>query len=496
MSAICRESETVSTPSSPAIITIAASAPVSLEEVVAIADGARVALADDVSAVLTRGARVAADVAAVMPAYGRSTGVGANRETAVTERTDHGLRLVRSHATDAGSPLPSRIVRAMIATRLAQLSRGGSGIDPAIVPALAAALDQDEIVEIGSVGSIGTGDLAALAALALMLAGERAPGASGTPVGWGVESALPFLSSSALTIGRAVLASDELRRLDRAGRITFALTAAAVRANPSAWSDSAAAAAAAPFVRRVSAELRELVGEVDDPARIQDPFGLRVYPVTQAALLTSLERLDAQLHQLLNAAQENPVFDIDERTVTHHGAFFQAQLALDLDATTLAVAQAATNAHALLRLTNEPAYTRLRPFLATGPAGASGLMMLEYTAAAALAEIRNAANPATLGTIALSRGTEEDASFATQGAVQLERAVAAYRVVLACQLLAASRLLAQLDPELPAGLTAPATAVRSLQPHHDDQDLHAPLAQAASLLDELDSLVGPEPTTR
>jgi hypothetical protein len=38
--------------------------------------------------------------------------------------------------------------------------------------------------------------------------------------------------------------------------------------------------------------------------------------------------------------------------------------------------------------------------------------------------------------------------------------------------------------------------VRSLQPHHDDQDLHAPLAQAASLLDELDSLVGPEPTTR
>ncbi len=190
------------------------------------------------------------------------------------------------------------------------------------------------------------------------------------------------------------------------------------------------------------------------------------------------------------------MFDIDERTVTHHGAFFQAQLALDLDATTLAVAQAATNAHALLRLTNEPAYTRLRPFLATGPAGASGLMMLEYTAAAALAEIRNAANPATLGTIALSRGTEEDASFATQGAVQLERAVAAYRVVLACQLLAASRLLAQLDPELPAGLTAPATAVRSLQPHHDDQDLHAPLAQAASLLDELDSLVGPEPTTR
>lgn len=459
---------------------------VSLAEIVAIADGARVRIAPDVIDALTAAQAAADEIAGATPTYGRSTGVGANRQTAVTETSDHGIRLMRSHATDAGDALPPRVVRALVATRLAQLANPGSGISPAILSALAAALESDDIAEIGAVGSIGTADLAALAALGLTLAGERPGSTPAQPVQWGVDSALPFLSSSALTIGRAILASDELRRLDRAGRIAFALASAALRGNPSAMSDAAASASASPHVREVANEVRLLLdGASWTPTRIQDPFGLRVYPITQGALLTAHERLDDQLLRLLNVAQENPVFDVDAGEVTHHGAFFQAQLALDLDATNLAIAQSATNAHALLRLTNEPDFTGLAPFLASGPAGASGLMMLEYTAAAALAEIRNAANPASLGTIVLSRGTEEDASFATQGAAQFERAVASYRLILACELLAVSRLLSQRDVEVPAPLVQAATSVRALQGDQRDQDLRAPLHAAASLLGEL-----------
>ena len=484
----------MSSPRSSPAVTITASAPTALADIVAIADGASVVLAADVRESLALAFDTASEIAAVTPAYGRSTGVGANRDTAVTDRVAHGMRLVRSHATDAGPALPARTVRALIATRIAQLVRGGSGIDPEVVQALADELERDEVAEIGSVGSIGTGDLAALAGLALTLAGERSSDSGSSPrapVRWGVESALPFLSSSALTIGRVILATDELRRLDRASRVVFALAATALRANGSAFSEAAAEAAAAPFVREVSAEVRSLLGEAPEPRRIQDPFGLRIYPITQGALRTALERLDAQLLRLVNTSQENPVFDVSARSVTHHGAFFQAQLAIDLDATALAVAQSATNAHALLRLTNEPAFTGLQPFLATGAAGSSGLMMLEYTAAAALGEIRNAAHPASPGTIALSRGAEEDASFASQGAVQLERSIAAYRTVLACQLLAASRLLTQLAPETPAVLAGAVRAVRELQPHQGDQDLRGPLGRASDLLDVLTELCRP-----
>ncbi|MER7201478.1 aromatic amino acid lyase, partial [Streptomyces sp. NPDC000188] len=61
----------------------------------------------------------AREIAAWGRVYGRSTGVGANRnEDVPTEAAaDHGLRLLRSHAGAIGDELPARQVRAMLAVR-------------------------------------------------------------------------------------------------------------------------------------------------------------------------------------------------------------------------------------------------------------------------------------------------------------------------------------------------------------------------------------------
>ena len=58
----------------------------------------------------------------------------------------------------------------------------------------------------------------------------------------------------------------------------------------------------------------------------------------------------------------------------------------------------------------DPERTGPRPFLAGGPDGSSGIMILEYTASAALAELRGLAAPSSLGTAVLSRGAEEHAA--------------------------------------------------------------------------------------
>lgn len=458
-----------------------------ISDVVAIADGARVTLSEEARAAIARSKAFADEVAACRPLYGRTTGVGANRMTPVAGADAHGVALVRSHATDAGESLPSRTVRATAATRLVQLSRARSGIDPAIPEALVRMLNADAMPEVGRLGSIGTGDLAALSALALAMAGERATSAAMPEplVTWGADSALPFLSSNAATIARGLLAVDALARLDRASRALYALAVVGLDGNPEAFSPSAAATIGASGASDVCAEVRwHLDGHGAPAARIQDPYGLRIYPVTQATLVTSLRRLRDEVGRLLAAGQENPAFDADAGSVIHHGAFFQAQLAAELDATTLAIAQAATNAHARIRLANEPAYTGLRAFLAGGPPAASGLMMLEYTAASALAEVRASAAPTALGTISLSRGTEEDAGFATQGVVQLERAVEAYRTILACEMLSATRLVSQRGVIVPHRLARVARSMDAAMPHHEDQDLRPPLLAAAALLDE------------
>jgi histidine ammonia-lyase len=439
----------------------------------------------------------AADLTERFPTYGRTTGVGANRVTPVPpDDPQYGMRLLRSHAVDAGDPLDHRTVRAMLAVRLVQLCVPGAGLDPKILGGLQAMLNEDALPELLQYASIGTGDLAALAGTALTLIGERPATARFTPMEpWGADSALPFMSSSALTVGRSCLALDELTRLDRASSVIYMLSFLALDGNPSAFSAAAARAAAAPHVETVAARLRSLFADdrrLDrSPARIQDPYGLRVYPVAQASVVASLHSLEGQVARTLNTAQENPLFDIEGDEVVHHGAFYQASLSLELDGTTLALALTSPITHSRIRMLNDPDTNGGNAFLAAGPDGSSGLMMVEYVAAGAIAEIRNAAQPASVGTLVLSRGTEEDATFASQGALQLERSVAAYRVLLCCELVGAVRLLRQrrLDDQF-AGVIGDALALTADLPRNDeDRDLRGDITTAASLLDDLGRLV-------
>jgi histidine ammonia-lyase len=440
---------------------------------------------------------VAAELSTRHHIYGRTTGVGANRAAVVSPAdTDYGMRLLRSHAVDAGDPLDARTVRAMLAVRLIQLCVPGAGLDPAILGGLEAMLNDDALPELRQYASIGTGDLAPLAGTALTLVGERPASRPLTPMAkWGADSALPFMSSSALTIGRGCLALEELSRLEHASSVIYALSFLALDGNPEALSSVAAQASAAPYVGAVAGRLRSILatkGEpVSRPARIQDPYGLRVYPVAQASLVASVHSLEGQLERTLNAAQENPLFDIENQSVIHHGAFYQASLSLELDGTTLGLALTAPITHSRIRMLNDPDTNGGNAFLAADADGSSGLMMVEYVAAGAIAEIRNSAQPASAGTLVLSRGAEEDATFASQGVQQLERSVAAYRVLLCCELVGAVRLLRQrrLDESF-AGVVGEALQLASTLPRGaEDRDLRGDIGAAESLLDDLGRLV-------
>ncbi|MCW2592239.1 MAG: histidine ammonia-lyase [Mycobacterium sp.] len=473
-----------------------------IADVVALADRSeQVSVAPSTLAALRRAHHLAAELSTRNDIYGRTTGVGANRTTSVSPSdTEYGMRLLRSHAVDAGDPLDDRTVRAMLAVRLIQLCVPGAGLDPAILGGLETMLNEDALPELRQYASVGTGDLAPLAGTALTLIGERPASKPLTPMAqWGADSALPFMSSSALTVGRGCLALEELSRLERASSAVYTLSFLALEGNPQALSAIAAHAAAAPYAGTVADRLRTILATtgVQDvqPARIQDPYGLRVYPVAQASVVASLHSLEGQLERTLNAAQENPLFDIEHEAVIHHGAFYQASLSLELDGITLALALTAPITHSRIRMLNDPDTNGGNAFLADDADGSSGLMMVEYVAAGAIAEIRNAAQPASAGTLVLSRGAEEDATFASQGVQQLERSIAAYRVLLCCELVGAVRLLRQrgLDDKF-GGVVGDTLALTAVLPRNDeDRDLRGDVALAESLLDEVGRLVAAEP---
>ncbi|MBG0854745.1 aromatic amino acid lyase [Streptomyces spinoverrucosus] len=433
-------------------------------------------------------------IAATGRVYGRSTGVGANRNEPVPteDAAAHGLRLLRSHAGAIGEELPARQVRAMLAIRANQLLAGGAGLRPSVVTALCEALTAGAYPVVNEFGSVGTGDIAALAQVGLALAGEHPWRGVGAPEAQPLDNndALALISSNALTLGQSALALHELRGLLAATQVVAALSLLAVDGSHEAYAAPVHAARPHRGTADVARRMRQLIGAADRPhpplGRIQDPYGFRCLPQIHGPAHDAADALEDVLTVEINAAAENPLISPEDMAAYHHGGFYQAQLALALDHFRLAITQVARLSTSRLSTLNEPAFTRLRPFLADHEPASSGVMILEYAAGAALGDLRAFSAPASLGHAVLSRGVEEQASFASLAARQTLRACRAYRLVVGCELVAAVRALRQRDlrpePDLPAG-RALELAESVLDADPADRPLTHDVTLAAELLD-------------
>ncbi|MBB1153657.1 MULTISPECIES: aromatic amino acid ammonia-lyase [Amycolatopsis] len=452
-------------------------------------------LAIDVSIAALRAAehswKLAEDLSTRRVVYGRTTGVGANKDDAVDEPAEHGLRLLRSHAGGSGDLLPDGQIRAMLLIRLNQLLTGRSGISPELIGALAEAVRTGALPVVHRLGAIGTGDLAPLAETALALAGERAWSiGSVPPVPVHAGDALAFMSSNAATLAEATLAAMSLDTLTRASHAVAALTYVALDGNPEAYATPVHEARPHAGQVACAAEMRRLLGMHSTPRpgrRLQDPFGLRAFPQVQGPALDAIHYLRDVLAVEINASTENPMISTVHGDAYHHAHFHTAYVSTALDQARATVHQVAELSVARLGDLVEPEFTGLRPFLAVGPPGSSGVMILEYVAHDALTELRQAALPATLGTAVVSRGIEDHASFSTQAARAATAAAAAYRQVLACELVAAVRALRIRKAELvdlPVR-AAFAAAVEVLDERLEDRPLTEDIAKAAGVLDEL-----------
>jgi histidine ammonia-lyase len=425
--------------------------------------------------------------------YGRTTGVGANGKVAVEPGGGHGLRLLRSHAGGAGALASADVARGTLAIRLNQLAAGGSGADPAWLQAAASALNAGLTPEFRVLGGIGTGDLTALAATALALIGERAWRGPDGPVARALlpctvadADALAFLSSNAATLAQATLAHQDLAGLLDAGLQIAALSHLALSGSAQPYAEPVQAARPHPGQDATARRLRDLLGPdtARRGARVQDPYGLRALPQVHGAAAEALAHVERILQVELNAAAENPLADARSGQVLHNGNFHGAYLTLALDSTRLALCAAAALSPARLAALADPERTGLRAFLADGPEGSSGIMILEYTASAALAELRGLAAPVSLGTAVLSRGAEEHAAFSPQAARATAAMAPRLGTLLACELVAAVRALRQRGIE-PSGARLRAVygrCLRDLPADDEDHPLDTDIASAGQVI--------------
>ena len=439
---------------------------------------------------------LADEVARHQPVYGRSTGVGANRDQLVGEG-DPGPGLLRSHAVGWGDPLPAPVVRAACAIRANQLLVGGSGASAELVEALTELVGAPAglLPVVPRHGSLGMGDLTSLADVGLALTGQhpRASGEVVCRVPLTGADALPLMSSSAFTLAESGLAAAELGELAEVADIVCGLSWAVLRGSPEPVSLLAAAATPRAGAQTSMAMIRSLLEPQEyEPAHIQDFFGLRAWPQVHGPLHDALVSLVEIIETASNTASENPLFAESGRTgtVIHHGGFHTAYLSLALDHVLLAMAGSAQAVMSRVTHMVSGGELGLPRFLTDGTPGASGLMAGEFVAASALSLVRqHAASPSSLQTAWLSQGVEDDAGFANLGALRLGGAVPAYRRLMAVELLTAARAATLARTRLAGHLGEVLDDCRDLTGDLGDRDVGPDLDAAEAKLGRLAELV-------
>jgi histidine ammonia-lyase len=396
--------------------------------------------------------------------YGATTGVGALRDRTIRDidREHYQWNLLRSHAVSAGRPMASELVRAGMVVRANQLGAGGGGVAAALLEGLVTALNAGITPLTREFGSLGTGDLPALAETALALLGEGRVWRDGKLVDavpvigdarLDLRDAVGFMSSNAFTTGHAALLVVDGHRLQDTWLAVAALSFEALEADPIVLDARVQAALGAPGQVAVAARMRELLEGAalipDAPDRmVQDPYPFRVLPQVDGVTNEALQSVEEVVTRELNSRPENALIEGGRTLPT--GNFHGAALAAAVDSLRNALAQSASLIAARVSALLDPRMSGLPPFLAECPGRDSGMMMLEYTAHCAAAEIRSLAMPSATQTTSASLGVESHASLAATAVRRAAEALEALRPLIATELVVGLRAT-RLVGRTPAG---------------------------------------------
>ena len=460
--------------------------------------------ADAVAAVLARGA----------PVYGINTGFGrlASVGIAPADLATLQRNLVLSHAAGVGEALPAPVVRLALALKIASLAQGASGVRPATLERLLAALGRDLLPVIPAQGSVGaSGDLAPLAHLAAALllgvgeilaggvrrpAAEALAGAGLAPLELAPKEGLALLNGTQISTALALAGLFAAERCWQAALVTGALSTDAARGSDAPFDARIQTLRGHRGQIEVAGAIRALMAgsairashlEGDD--RVQDPYCLRCQPQVMGAVLDLLRGVGATLATEANGVSDNPLIfadGTDGPEVLSGGNFHAEPVAFAADITALALCEIGSLAERRIALLTDPTLSRLPAFLTPAPGLNSGFMLPQVTAAALVAENRMLAHPASVDSIPTSANQEDHVSMATHGAYRLLRMAGNLEHILGIEALAAAKGCDFHQP-LASGpaLERARAAIRAVVPPLGPDRFLAPdLAAAAALVRE------------
>lgn len=420
-------------------------ATLTLEQVLEVARGSATVELEPAALERMRQARAVAEraLAAGEAVYGLSTGVGVRKRAQVgpSEQGDFNTRLILNHLVGQGEEAPDEIVRATLLVLANGFARGSGLAGPRLGEWVVDALNERRQLRVRMLGSVGQADLAALADLAHDLLGDDGRLEPG--------EGLSLLSSNAFSTGAAALAVADLEKLLETALVAGSLDLEAFAANLSSIHPAIARERPYPGLAAALAGLGDLLAGSELSERgaarnLQDPLTFRCLPQVHGAAFDALSFARTQVEIELNAAQANPLVDVEGEQILSVGNFDSLPLAAALDLLRIALAPVLTSANErMVKLLQAPLSGL--PEGLSERAGSAEDSLSEYGPAgqALTAEARLLAQPVSfeLASSAHAEGIEDRMSLAPLAARRLAEMVSLGERIVTIELLVACQAI-------------------------------------------------------
>jgi histidine ammonia-lyase len=252
----------------------------------------------------------------------------------------------------------------------------------------------------------------------------------------GATFAAAILALACLDAGRSLSAAEA----------AAALSLEALRAVSSAFDERLHAARRHPGQIGVARRLRQLTSGsalLDSGDQVQDAYSLRCIPQVLGPVREILDFARGVAEREINSATDNPLLFGSE--AISGGNFHGEPIGLACDYLKIALCEVgALSERRTFRLLSAHTSGGLPPMLVARPERAglqSGLMMLQYTAAALVLENEGLAAPASVRSLPTSADQEDHNANATTAARELRRLLENVQQIIAIELATAAQAL-------------------------------------------------------
>ena len=482
-------------------------------EIVAIANGsALLEVSQDSWDRIIKSRKIVDDiVASGQVVYGINTGFGSLVNTIIDSEKLQELQinLIRSHATGLGERMDKTSVRTMMVARINSFAKGYSGVHPNVVQQLIDYVNLDITPYVPRIGSLGaSGDLAPLSHMALTLIGEgHIVGEDGSlletkevltekgliPVELNAKDGLSLINGTSQMLSYSIISLTMLNTLLPIADVIYCASLDGFKGSISPVDERVHSVRPHPGQQLVAKRIREIMENSEilsshtECEKVQDPYSFRCAPQVHGAVYEALIAMQSTVQIETNSTTDNPLVFPGENgkspKIISQGNFHGEILALCADRMALSIFELASISERRMDQLLDSSKSNLPPFLARNSGLESGYMIVQYSAGAALAELRGHANPRTAFSTSTSAGQEDHVSMGATACWNLYQACIRLSEVLACELLIASEAISHHENPSSPMIESLISLVRNISPTlESDRSTSAELMEIADHL--------------